>query len=227
MQSLIDSRLRTLLWWAVCLLLLKVTAGIVLQYGEYFPPDFASDFLFGRDAYFFGVYQWAFYTHIVSGPCALVLGLLLLSNGLRSRFPGWHRRLGRVQVASILLLMVPSGLWMACFAQTGAVAGVGFAALALATGLCVWSGWRSAVRLEFAEHRLWMCRCFLLLSSAVVLRLTAGVFTVMRIDGEWTYAMAAWTSWLIPLGVFELVRRRQASATREPNSLQGHVSPSP
>jgi hypothetical protein len=56
-----------------------------------------------------------------------------------------------------------------------------------------------------------MWRCFLLLCSAVVLRLIGGLATVTHIGGNWSYPLAAWASWLVPLGIFELsgpIRRR-------------------
>ena len=113
--------------------MLKVTAAVVLKYVEYVPPDFNSDFLQGRDAYFAGSYQWAFYTHIASSPVSLVLGLVLLSERFRRNFPSGHRLLGRVQVLGVLFLVVPSGLWMSYRSQAGTIAGLGFAALAVAT----------------------------------------------------------------------------------------------
>ncbi len=91
-------------------LVLKVTADVVSNYHNYFPPNFASDFLRGRERDFFGVYQWAFYTHILSGPVSLILGLILIGERSRARFPKWHRYLGRLQVACVLLLVTPSGL---------------------------------------------------------------------------------------------------------------------
>src|SRR5215210_7058377 len=93
---------------AVSVLILKVTVGVVLQYGDYFPPNFQADFLRGREPYFWGGYQWAFYAHVIAGPASLLLGTILVSNWLRSRALAWHRRLGRIQVAIVLLLLVPS-----------------------------------------------------------------------------------------------------------------------
>ena len=187
----------------VCLLILKVTISVILNYRDYMPPDFESDFLRGRELYFSGSYQWAFYTHIASGPCSLILGMILLSERFRRRFSKWHRYLGRIQTVCVLLLVTPSGLWMAGYAETGAIAGLGFAALAVATGMCVTLGWRSAVKRRFAEHRRWMLRCFVLLCSAVVLRLIAGLTTVAAFEAEWVYPLAAWTSWLVPLLALE------------------------
>ena len=72
-------------------LILKVTISVVINYHNYFPPDFTSDFLRGRERHFLGVYRWAFYTHIMSGPVSLILGLILIGERSRTRFPRWHR----------------------------------------------------------------------------------------------------------------------------------------
>ena len=195
-------------------LILKVTTSVVSNYHNYFPPDFASDFLRGRELYFLGVYQWAFYTHILSGPVSLILGLILIGERSRARFPKWHRYLGRVQVVCVLLLVTPSGLWMANYAAAGPIAAVGLAALAIATATCVSLGVRSAMTRRFADHRRWMWRCYLLLCSAVVLRLIGGLATVTGMTAPWVDPLATWMSWLVPLTAFELrewTRRKSGS----------------
>lgn len=190
------------------LLIVKVTAGIVLKYRDYLPPNFGSDFLQGREAYFFGYYRWAFYTHLASGPVALLLGLVLINEPFRLRFPNWHRSLGRIQAAGVLLLVAPSGLWMAFRAAAGPIAVAGFATLAIATGMCVALGWRAAVTRRFADHRRWMWRCYLLLCSAVVLRLIVGLAIVTGFHAAWLDPATAWASWLLPLAAFELTGAR-------------------
>jgi hypothetical protein len=193
-------------------LILKVTTSVLSNYPNYFPPNFASDFLRGRESYFPGGYQWAFYTHIVSGPLALILGLVLLAERSRARYPKWHRYLGRLQVACVLLLVTPSGLWMAYYAAAGPIAAVGLAALAIATATCVSLGAWSAVKGRFANRRRWMWRCYLLLCSAVVLRLIGGLATVTGVAAPWFDPLATWMCWLVPLVAFEL----REWTTREP-----------
>lgn len=188
------------------LLILKVVAGVLLSYRDYMPPDFQSDFLQGRELHFYGSYRWAFYAHITSGPWSLILGLILISERFRLRFPKWHRTLGRIQVFCVLLVVTPSGLWMSNFAETGAIAGAGFAALAVVTGMCVVFGWISAVKRRFILHRRWMLRCFVLLCSAVVLRMIGGLATITSVEAEWLYPFAAWACWLVPLMGFETNR---------------------
>lgn len=208
------------------LVVLDVTLSVVLVYRDYFPPNFAADFLRGRQAYFFGAYQYAFYAHIASGPVTLILGLILLGERVRMRFPRWHRTLGKLQVALVLCLLTPSGLWMAFYADSGIVAGAGFATLAVATATCTLLGWRTAVKRRFAEHRRWMWRTFLLLSSAVVLRLIGGLATVTEIGVTWSYPLAAWASWLLPLAVFELIAAINRKATFRGMPDERHSAPS-
>jgi uncharacterized membrane protein YozB (DUF420 family) len=209
------ANLRRILLLLVVGLILKVTFSIVLGYRNYIPPNFDVDFLSGRQSYFAGVYQWAFYSHIVSGPLSLILGLILISESFRKRFPKWHRSMGKVQAGVVLFLLAPSGLWMAYYAQTGAVAGIGFSLLAIAAGMCVLAGWRAAVKKRFAEHRRWMLRCFLLLCSAVIVRIIGGLATVAAAGDSWIYPLAAWASWLVPLAAFEFtdaIRRHSRQA---------------
>lgn len=186
------------------LLILKVTAEVILGYRNYLPPDFRSEFLRGREHYFWGKYHWAFYAHIASGPVALLMGMVLISERFRLRYPKWHRYLGRLQVANLLLVVAPSGLWMSWYAAAGPIGGLGLAVLAILTALCVTLGWRAAVRRRFAEHRRWMWRCFLLLCSAVVLRILGGLANFYAIDAEWFNPLANWASWILPVLAFEL-----------------------
>ena len=200
------------------LLVLKVTGAVLWGYGNYFPPTFATGFLHGREDYFFGRYQWAFYAHILSGPLALLTGIVLVSHEFRRRFPLWHRMLGRVQVINVLCVVVPSGIWMAFYAAPGVTATVAFVLLALATGITVLQGYRAVVGRHFARHQRWMMRCFLLLCSAVVIRLIGGLGTVMGVESPWYDRLASWVSWIVPLALFELLvqRRRQTRSSLGP-----------
>ena len=187
-----------------CLLVIKTTLSTVCVYGDYFPPNFDATFLLGRERYFDGAYRWGFYAHILSGPFNLLAGLFLISARMRQRYPKVHRVVGRLQVATILAFLLPSGLWMSRYAISGAVAGAGFACLSVVTAVCAVMGWRAAVGRRFAEHQRWMLRCFALLCSAVVIRVIGGLSEALAAD--WTYPWAAWLSWLLPLAVFEAMR---------------------
>src|SRR5262245_32842211 len=211
MRNVSGVALNRVLVGVAVLLIIKVTLSVVIGYRQYLPPDFESDFLLGREAYFYGPYSWAFYSHLVSGPTSLILGTILVSDRFRAWAPKWHRRLGRLQIGNVLLLVVPSGLWMAWYAATGAVAAAGLGALAVTTAVCAGAGWRTAVARRFQEHRPWMWRTYILRCSAVVSRMIGGLATVLQVDAEWVYPLSCWVSWLGPLMIFEAMRMLEAS----------------
>lgn len=201
------------------LLILKVPLTVLINCLNYFPPNFTEGFLQGREAYFWEGYHWAFYAHLIAGPAALVLGLLLICPPLRRRWPRWHRRLGRAQGVNVLLLVAPSGLVMATRAQGGIVPEVAFAALALATAACVALGWRAAVKRRLAKHEAWMTRCFALLCSAVLIRVFGGLATVLDAQAAWIDPVAAWACWLLPLLGWELYRHVASREAETPASI--------
>jgi hypothetical protein len=209
MRSVTETTLYRVLVGASVLLVFKVTLSVISGYRQYLPPDFDADFLLGREPYFYGEYAWAFYAHLVAGPTSLVVGTILISERFRQWAPKWHRRLGRLQVGCVLLVLVPSGLWMARYAATGAVAGAGLALLAIATAVCATAGWKTAVARRFANHRRWMWRLYLLLCSAVVIRMIGGLATVLHVDALWVYPVSVWASWLGPLVIFECWERAE------------------
>jgi uncharacterized membrane protein len=203
--------LTTVLRLLTVALVLRVLAAILANYPDYFPPNFDSLFLQGREATFVGTYQVAFYVHIFSGPAVLLNGLILLSERVRRRHGGLHRWLGRVQVVVLLLFMLPSGVVMSRHAFGGWPAGLSFLLLSAATAGCAIAGVVCARRRRFDRHRRWMLRCYVLICSAVALRLMSGAAGLVGVASpEGAYIVAAWASWLLPLAAYEIVERLPA-----------------
>ena len=200
--------LTTVLRWLAVVLILRVLATILANYPDYFPPNFDSLFLEGREATFAGAHQVAFYVHIAAAPIVLVNGLILLSPSVLRRSRGLHRWLGRVQVGVLLAFVLPSSVVMSRHAFGGWPAGLSFLTLSLATAGCAIAGVVHVWNRRFEKHRRWMIRCYVLVCSAVVLRLVSGAAGVIGVaDPEVAYAIAAWASWLMPLAVYELAER--------------------
>jgi uncharacterized membrane protein len=210
--------LTTVLRWLAVVLILRVLAAIVANYPDYFPPNFDSLFLQGREATFTGAYRVAFYLHIFTAPVVLLNGLILLSEFVRRRCGGLHRVLGRVQVVVLLLLVLPSSAVISRHAFGGWPAGVSFLLLSAATAGCAVAGVVYARRRRFDQHRRWMLRCYVLICSAVALRLISGATGVVGVPSpEGAYIAAAWASWLVPLAAYELVERLPAPTPTQPD----------
>ena len=82
----------------------------------------------------------------------------------------------------------------------------GLGSLAIATAAFVLLGWQAALQRRFADHERWMWRTYMLLISAIVIRMIGGAATVAGVDAPWLYPFSAWASWLLPLMVFEAVQ---------------------
>jgi uncharacterized membrane protein len=215
--------LTTVLRWLAVVLILRVLAAILANYPDYFPPNFESLFLQGREATFGGAYRPAFYVHIFSGPVVLLNGLVLLSQYVRRHYGGLHRVLGRVQVVVLLLLVLPSSVVMSRHAFGGWPAGLSFLLLSAATAGCAVAGVVYVRRRRYDLHRRWMLRSYVLICSAVALRLISGAAGLVGVPNpEGAYVVAAWVSWLVPLAAYEVVERLPARPrARAPDSVSG------
>ncbi len=205
--------LKAIIVTALILLGARVLSGIIFEYRLYFPANFEAAFLIGREESFTPVYAAAFYTHILSGPPAILLAAFLIGSGGRARLRLWHRWAGRALGLLIFAALLPSGLVMATQALAGFIAGAGFAALAIATAVCAAAAIASARARRFAPHQRWAGRTFMLLVSPLLLRVISGVLIVTGADSETAYCLNAWLSWLVPLMIYEAWCCRVSRAT--------------
>ena len=209
-----------MIWkWLAVLLVLRVLWGILSNYPSYFPADFRTSFLVDRERYFHGFYRTSFYVHIVSSPISLIVGLFLISSYSRRWVPRVHRIFGRIQIATVCLAVAPSGFVMSFYALGGVLSTVAFLLLSVLTGATALIGFRSALMGQFQEHQRWMWRCWILLSSALILRLLTMVLSSFGLEPLMLYRVNVWLSWLIPLMVLELInwlsQEAQLQTTRD------------
>ncbi|TWT64562.1 DUF2306 domain-containing protein [Allorhodopirellula solitaria] len=227
MARLRRPRPRTILLLALALVAAKVFVTILVEYRFYFPADFQSTFLHGREATFAGLYAIAFYTHLIVAPTTLLLAVLLVTTGRKPNPAAskWHRVAGRVQFGLVVFLLVPSGLVMATHALAGPVAAVGLVCLSLATGLSVAAAAVTAIGGHLRSHRRWAIRSAILLGSPLLLRFATGAAFVIQRDTPGFYRLNAWASWLLPLACYEVWCYYHGHASKLPWSLSKFVSP--
>ncbi len=197
--------------FAAMVLVLYFGALILTPFPHYLPPDFEQGFLsnkkpgFYRSGYFLG-----FYAHIAAAPIALFCGTLQISRTLRARWPKLHRGLGKVYVALVLCLAAPGGAIMSSRALGGTSSTICFAMISVAAWWFTWKAWRAAKAGQFAAHGRWMFRSYLMICSAIMLRLIHYFMQPLALDPILSYQIAAWLSWLPALLLFEMwVRYRE------------------
>ncbi|OPH53363.1 hypothetical protein BC351_05705 [Paenibacillus ferrarius] len=115
----------------------------------------------------FSLHYTVLVVHIGFALVALISGLFQFPVQFRTRYPSWHRALGRVYVASVMLSGL-LGLVITLYIDSF-VKAMAFLTLSIVWLFTTWKGFRFAVKRKFPEHRLWMIR-----SYAVTLVATSG-----------------------------------------------------
>ena len=193
--------------WGILTLAVSVCVMILTPFGYYFAADFEYGFLRDKREFFFSSgYFIAFYTHIVGAPAAFLSGTLQVSRTLRQNWPQLHRWLGRFYCLAVLTAAAPGGLVMGFWAYGGLSSQVCFSLLAGLTWIATFLGWRFARIGQLKKHAKWVLRSYLLIASAICLRLIHPLLSELQLNHELTYQLAVWASWVLPLALFELVR---------------------
>ena len=201
---LVQSRGRYLKW-GILTLAVCVCVMILAPYGDYFAVDLEYGFLRDKREFFFSSgYFVAFYTHIVGAPVAFLSGALQVSGSLRQQWPQMHRWLGRFYCVLVLTAVAPGGLVMGFWAYGGLSSQLCFSLLAGLTWVATVLGWRFGRLGKFKRHAKWMLRSYILIASAICLRLIHPLLSGLQLNHEVTYQLSVWTSWVLPLVLVEL-----------------------
>jgi uncharacterized membrane protein len=157
-----------------------------------------------------GFYRGAFYSHILFGGVALLIGWMQFSKKLRARRLGLHRVIGKMYMVAVAISGA-AGLVIALSASGGFVCTLGFGLLAVLWLFTDWQGYRTIRRLEIGKHRGWMVRNYALAFAAVTLRAYLPLTTqVLHLPFTPSYQVISWACWVPNLVVAEvLVRRRR------------------
>jgi uncharacterized membrane protein len=153
--------------------------------------------------------------HIVSAGAYAVLGAFQFATRFRRRWPGWHRRVGRLVVGSGLVAAL-SGLWMAHFYQLPEHDGALLYGFRLLFGslmaAAIVLGVAAIRRGDVRRHRTWMMRGYALGLGAgtQVLTLLAGE-VITGPPSELSRALLMGAGWVINLVVAEWAIRERAA----------------
>jgi hypothetical protein len=160
--------------------------------------------------------------HVIAASLYSLLGAFQFSKGFRVRWPGFHRRAGKV-LAVCGLLAGLTGLWMAGFypipqALQGPLLRVVRLAVGAGMVASIAIAWSSILRRDVPRHEAFMIRAYALGQGAGTQALVLGPW--MLITGQGTGLardLLMTLTWAINIGVAELIiwqRKAHPRATR-------------
>jgi uncharacterized membrane protein len=134
----------------------------------------------------------ALYVHVPSALLSLPACLVLLLGWVRVRWPRLHRWLGRLTGVLVLVAVVPSGMYLALFAQGGLITTLGFWLTGSITFVAMLKSVQSARARNMKAHRRFSTHVVAQLAVAVVSRFLLIGAESAGLYEPWVYVAALW-----------------------------------
>ena len=155
------------------------------------------------------VWNISFYTHIVFGGVALLIGWLQFNTKLRLKKAHIHKIVGKIYVVSVLL-SAASGFYIALFADQGLWASLGFSCLAIIWFSTTLMAYVTVRNKAYVKHQNMMIYSYSACFAAVTLRIWLPILIVIIGSYGTAYLIVAWLSWIPNMCVAYLIVKRLA-----------------
>lgn len=150
-----------------------------------------------------------FYTHIIFGGIALLIGWTQFSSKMRNRRMALHRKLGKVYVVAVLLSAL-AGIYIGFFATGGWISSAGFICLGIVWFYTTLKAYLHIKEGEVEKHQKMMIYSYAACFAAVTLRIWLPILTIIYGDFSKAYLVVAWLCWIPNLIVGYLITRKAA-----------------
>lgn len=182
----------------ISIIIIAILASLVGLYpAVYFFADRKFGLLSSKSAALLADTTWntGFYTHIVLGGLALLIGWTQFVDSIRTLKPQTHRLIGKIYVLSVLLSAV-AGFYIALFASGGIVPSLGFVCLAITWFYTTLKAWMHIKNGRIIAHRNMMIYSYAACLAAVTLRIYLPALTAILGDFVKAYSLVAWLCWV-------------------------------
>lgn len=158
------------------------------------------------------LWQITFYTHVVGGIIAILIGPFQFFRNFRNKSLSRHRLLGKIYVFTILLAS-PLAFYTALLANGGIIARAGFVGLALAWFITTFMAYRKVRQGNIELHKQWMVRSYAVTFAAATFRFWIPIELALGFSFETLFIINTWLCWVPNLFVAEYLIRKQVVLT--------------
>ena len=142
-----------------------------------------------------GIWNVAFYGHIILGGIALLIGWTQFSSKLRRTRISLHRTIGKVYVLAALISGV-CGIYIAQFATGGIINVIAFSLSGIIWIGSTFMAYRSIKNGEVVSHQNFMIYSYAVCFSAVTLRIWLPILVYLTGGFNTAYLLVGWISWV-------------------------------
>jgi uncharacterized membrane protein len=159
------------------------------------------------------VWNGCFYTHIILGGIALLIGWIQFSKKFRSNNLPLHKKIGKVYIICVLLSAI-AGMYIAFNATGGWITSLAFITLDIIWFYTTITAFTQIKSGNIKAHENLMIYSYAATFGAVTLRIWLPLFTLLFNNFFKAYPFAAWMAFLPNMFVaFLIVRNKNKSAS--------------
>ena len=153
------------------------------------------------------IWNFGFYTHIILGGVALLIGWLQFNSKLRIQYLSVHRTIGKIYVACALTSSL-AGIGIGFFATGGFVPAAGFICLGIIWFATTLGAYLKIRTVNIEQHRSLMIYSYAACFAAVTLRIWLPLLIMIFGDFVIAYSIVAWLCWVPNMLVAKLIVSR-------------------
>ena len=148
-----------------------------------------------------------FYTHIILGGLALLIGWIQFSSKIRARNIRLHKQVGKLYLTAVFLSSI-AGIYIGFYATGGIVSSMGFISLGIIWFCTTLMAYLHIRNKQIKQHQKMMIYSYAACFAAVTLRIWLPILIMIFGDFNKAYVIVAWLCWVPNLLVAKLITSR-------------------
>ena len=148
-----------------------------------------------------------FYTHIISGGLALLVGWIQFSSKMRTRNILLHKQVGKFYLIAVFLSSI-AGIYIGFYATGGIISPLGFISLGIIWFYTTLMAYLHIRNKRIEQHQKMMIYSYAACFAAVTLRIWLPILIMIFGDFNKAYVIVAWLCWVPNLLLAKLITSR-------------------
>jgi hypothetical protein len=197
------SKVPSMLFWSILLFLsLLLTHNAVLYFthgGEYgiLPEKVEARKIL--------LWNLCFYTHLPCGIICLMTPFISFARNVIPVTRKWHHAVGKLYVWITIVIVCPTGMYLALYAKGGLITTIGFLLQGILLAYYTWHGYIAMQRGDKAAHIQNMIRSYATATVVLTFRVLHILFFFLYVPYSQNYAISQWLGMTSNLLLAELI----------------------
>jgi hypothetical protein len=165
------------------------------------------------------VWNIAFYTHLPTGVICLLSPAFLFARKYFKQPLDLHRKIGKMYVWITVIIVCPTGMYLALYAKGGLITQIGFMIQGILLGVFTYQGYLAGLKGRKSDHVAFMIRSFSVAAVVLTFRILHIFFFILKVPYHDNYAISQWLGLSFNLLLAELIIVSHTLKNQKPSTL--------